>query len=159
MAALSTTRNQPRKTFNNLFVHFERLPGFMPPVPELSIEADGNLYWAPGTDEKTAAALFQRYRQSQDYAAQKEKTPNGVSERSIVTDPCFGIADRNSESLDFRLSRESPAIHSGVSLPADWPDPLRELDKDAPDRGVIPFEVGPLEVGRRVGQTAARLNP
>lgn len=154
MAALSATRNQPRRTFNNLFVHFERLPGFMPPNPEMSIEADGNLYWAAGTDEKAAASLFQRYRQSKDYAAQKEKTPNGVSDRSIVADPHFAISDWNSDSFDFRINRESPAVNSGVPLPADWPDPWREVDKDVPDRGAIPLEAAPLEVGRRVGQTA-----
>jgi hypothetical protein len=151
MAALSATRNQPRRAFNNVFVHFERLPGFMPPVPDLAIEADGNLYWAPGTDEKTAAALFQRYRASKEYAAQKEKTPDGVSDRSLVADPRFAIADWNSDAFDFRLSRESPAVNSGVALPSDWPDPVRTLDQEAPDRGAIPLEAGSLKVGRSAG--------
>ena len=77
MAALSATRNQPRRTFNNLFVHFERLPGFMPPVSDLSIEADGNLYWAPGTDEKSAASLFQRYRQSKEIESTRLNSSHG----------------------------------------------------------------------------------
>ncbi len=160
MAALGAVRSGlPRRTFNNLFVHLEKLPGFVPPTLDQPVEADGNLYWAPGTTEPAAAALFQRFRQSKDYVAQKEKSPNGVSDRSLVADPRFTMSDLNAAAFDFRLSRESPAVNSGVSLPADWPDPLRDLDKDAPDRGAIPFDAAPLEVGRRAGQTPARLNP
>lgn len=155
MAALGAVRSGlPRRTYNNLFVHLEKLPGFVPPTLDQPVEADGNLYWAPGTDEKSAAALFQRYRASKDYAAQKDKFPNGVSDRSLVADPRFAISDLNADAFDFRLSGDSPAVNSGVPLPADWPDPLRELDKDGPDRGAIPFGVATLEVGRRVGQTA-----
>lgn len=160
MAALGGVRSGlPRRTFNNLFVHLGKLPGFVPPTLDQPVEADGNLYWAPGTDEKTAAALFQLYRQSKDYAAQKEKSPKGVSDRSLVADPRFAISDLNADAFDFRLSRESPAVNSGVPLPNDWPDPMRELDKDEPDRGAIPFGAAPLEVGRQARQTAARLNP
>ena len=160
MAALGAVRpDHPRQAFNNLFVHLERLPAFTPPIADLPIEADGNLYWTPGTSEQAAAAYFQKYRQSKDYAARKEKTPNGVSERSLVADPRFAIPDLNSDAFDFRLSDDSPAVNSGVRLPTDWPDPLRELDKDGPDRGAIPLGGGPLEVGRSAGQTAARLNP
>lgn len=160
MASLGAVRSGlPRRTFNNLFVHLEKLPGFVPPTLDQPVEADGNLYWAPGTSEQSAATLFQRYRQSKDYAAQKEKSPNGVSDRSLVADPRFAISDLNADAFDFRLSRESPAVNSGVALPADWPDPLREVDKDAPDRGAIPVGSSPLEVGRSAGQTAARLNP
>lgn len=157
MVALGAVRaDHPRRTFNNLFVHLARLPGFVPPTVDQPVEADGNLYWAPGTDDKTAAGFFQRYRQSKDYAARKEKVPNGVSERSLVADPRFAASDLNSDTLDFRLSRESPAVNSGVSLAAEWPDPLRELDKDLPDRGAIPLGVSPLEVGRRAGQTSGK---
>lgn len=154
MASLGAVRSGlPRRTFNNLFVHLEKLPGFVPPTLDQPVEADGNLYWAPGTSEQAAAALFQRYRQSKDYAAQKEISPNSVSDRSLVADPRFAISDLNADTFDFRLSRESPAVNSGVPLPGDWPDPLRELDKDGPDRGAIPLGVGPLEVGRRSGDT------
>lgn len=160
MASLGAVRSGlPRRTFNNLFVHLEKLPGFVPPTLDQPVEADGNLYWAPGTSEQVAAALFQRYRQSKDYAAQKEKSPNGVSDRSLVADPRFANSDLNADTFDFRLSRESPAVNSGVPLPGDWPDPLRGVDKDEPDRGAIPLGAGPLEVGRRAGQTAAGLNP
>ncbi len=160
MAALGAVRAEhPRQTFNNLFVHLEKLPAFTPPIAGLPIEADGNLYWTPGTTEQTAAGFFQRYRQSKDFAAQKDKSPNGLSERSLVADPRFAMPDLDAATFDFRLSRESPAVNSGVSLPSEWPDPLRELDKDGPDRGAIPLGGGPLEVGRRAGQTAAGLNP
>lgn len=155
MVTLGAVRaDHPRRTFNNLFVHLERLPAFTPPIADLPIEADGNLYWMPGTSEQVAAAYFQKYRQSKDYAARKEKIPNGVSERSLVADPRFAISDLNSEAFDFRLSSASPAVNSGVPLPNDWPDPLRELDKDEPDRGAIPFGAAPLEVGRVAGHTA-----
>ena len=138
------------------FVHLEKLPGFVPPTFDQPVEADGNPYLALGTGEQMAVALFQRYRQSKDYAAQKETSPNGVSDRSLVADPRFAMSDLNSDAFDFRLNRESPAVNSGVTLPIDWPDPFRELDKDDSDRGAIPLGVGPLEVGRRVGQTAVR---
>ena len=49
---------------------------------------------------------------------------------------------------DFRLRKGSLAIDTGVPIPADWPDPLRNQEKNKPDAGAIPFGASRLKVGR-----------
>ncbi len=49
---------------------------------------------------------------------------------------------------DFRLLPGSPAIDAGVSIPSDWPDPLRSADQGKPDAGAIPRGAEQLKVGR-----------
>ena len=39
---------------------------------------------------------------------------------------------------DLRLQQGSPALNGGQTIPADWPDPLRDGDKGAPDIGTLP---------------------
>jgi len=49
---------------------------------------------------------------------------------------------------DFGLQTDSPAVDAGTPLPADWPDPLRQLEKGKPDAGAIPLGAERLKVGR-----------
>jgi hypothetical protein len=123
----------PRRVFNNLFLHLARLPGFVPPSAELPVEADGNLYWSPGTNKATAEGLFRRYRSSPGYQTAKEKRPLGVSDRSIVADPGFvdeALADTNLQPIP---ADGGSVTKAGVELPAEWPDSRPRVEK--PDIG------------------------
>ena len=45
------------------------------------------------------------------------------------------------------MRKDSPAIDAGQPIPAEWPDPLREQDKGAPDSGALPLGMKPWGVG------------
>jgi hypothetical protein len=49
--------------------------------------------------------------------------------------------------LDLRLAKDSPAVDAGVSIPAEWPDPLRSSDEGKPDLGALPLGSEMLRVG------------
>ena len=49
---------------------------------------------------------------------------------------------------DYHLQMGSPAVNAGVTLPDDWPDPLRPMDRGKPDIGALPLEVEAFQVGR-----------
>jgi len=111
----------------------------MPPDPGANVAADGNLYWSPGTPEKTAAVFFDKFRKSDAFAASKKLYAPGSTTNCRVADPLLDD--------EFCIRRDSPLINAGVELPADWPDPLRNEDKGRPDIGARPRRAGPLEVG------------
>jgi hypothetical protein len=140
MASFGGTRaGHPRRVFNNIFLHGGKLPALMPPDPAANVVADGNLYWAPGTPEKTAAAFFDKFRKSPAFLLSKKLHAPGSTTNCRVADPRL--------DKDFRPGAESPLIDAGVELPADWPDPLRQADKGKPDIGAIPAGGEPLRVG------------
>ena len=61
MGVLSHLRKgYPRRVFNNIFYHETRLPGLLPANVDLDAQADGNLYWSPGLDDKIRQGLFQQ---------------------------------------------------------------------------------------------------
>jgi len=61
---------------------------------------------------------------------------------NVAGDPNFVKAG------DFRLRPGSPAVDAGVTIPNDWSDPLRNLEKGKPDAGAVPLGGEPLKVGR-----------
>ncbi|MBM4072519.1 MAG: hypothetical protein FJ271_26855 [Planctomycetes bacterium] len=133
----------PRKVFNNIFVHQLGLPGLHPAVAEMDAQADGNLYWSPKSDANLATKYFSLYRTSAAFANSKKIYAPGFDRHSLVADPQFF-----SGGDDIRLKNGSPAIDAGVALPADWPDPLRAMDKGRPDIGACPLGSAPMRVGR-----------
>jgi hypothetical protein len=136
--------------FNNLFVHFERLPKLAVAEPE-RVWIDGNLYWQPGLDEKAAGAFFKAYRTSPLFEESKTAYASGFHARSLAADPKFvKFEDDGSAANDYRLRAASPAIESGAELPKDWPDPLRDADKGPPDIGALPLGSEPFVAGRVV---------
>ena len=42
---------------------------------------------------------------------------------------------------------KSTAINAGQVLPQNWPDPLRDADRDAPDIGAVPHGLAAWVVG------------
>ena len=125
--------DHPRRVYNNLFLHLARLPGFVPLPAEAPVEADGNLYWSPGTTQEAATGLFNRYRSSPGYKTAKEKRPLGVSDRSVVADPGFTAEALADTTLQPVPNPAGPATRAGVSLPTDWPDSRPRSEK--PDIG------------------------
>src|SRR5439155_25734688 len=75
---------RPRRVFNNVFLHLGRLAGFVGPDSANGAVEDGNLYWAPGVEAKTAAAFFQRFRASERFAQSKKLHPPGSTTHSLV---------------------------------------------------------------------------
>lgn len=61
---------------------------------------------------------------------------------NVAADPEFA------KPADFRLPAGSPAIDAGVPLPDNWPDPLADQARSAPDAGALPHGAAPLKVGR-----------
>ena len=142
----------PRRVFNNIFCHLDRLPGYIIPGQGVDVVEDGNLYWGKMTDEKAAAALLSRFRSSEQFRESQKLYPAGSSSHSLVADPKFLKSD-NPEMPDYRLQAGSPAVNAGVPLPEGWPNPLRELDAGQPDIGAFPLGTEPLRVGRTAPET------
>lgn len=142
MATLGASKlERPRRVFNNIFLHRERMPGFVGAVPANDVMEDGNLFWSPGAD-KTATTFFNKYRASPLYAESKKSYPPGSSTHSLVADPKLREGDA-------RLQEGSPAVDAGVMLDESWPDPLRKQDKGKPDIGALPLGAEALKVGRK----------
>ncbi len=130
-----------------------------PPLP-IDFQADGNLHWNYA-EPPTAGELFSTFRSSPDFASSKQLYPLGWTTNDIVADPQLVTVNADwHAAVDARLKRGSPAHDSGVTIPRDWPDPLRAADRDKPDVGAIPIGVQPWRVGIRgrltvFGQPAA----
>jgi hypothetical protein len=140
MATFGGTRaGHPRRVFNNVFLHGAKLPALAPPDPAANVAADGNLYWAPNTPEKTATAFFAKFRASEAFAASKKLHAPGSTANCRVADPLF--------DKEFRPGAGSALVDAGAELPADWPDPLRKIDRGKPDVGAIPAGENPPRVG------------
>lgn len=151
-AAMSTTGSNrtghQRRVFNNLFLHESRLPSHFPPDAALDVIEDGNLFWLPSTDSKQAANLFAKFRSSDVFTKSRERYPAGSTANNLVADPLFAVLPPGeSRARSFRLISKSPAIDSGIALPADWPDPLRSRDSGLPDIGAFPAALDDWQVG------------
>jgi hypothetical protein len=143
----------PRRVFNNVFLHLGRLPGYVGPDPAGNATGDGNVYWAPGTADKLAAGLFDRYRKSEVFAASKKLHPPGSDAGSRVVDPMFEKVEADPKAAnDYRPKATSPLKDAGMPLPAEWPDPLREKDAAKPDAGAIPVGGAAPRVGPAKGR-------
>ena len=140
------TRGTRRRSLNNMILHFEGVPGFRFPPADHDWHADGQLHWSySGGDALKSAGIAQLFRK-----ANRKGHPHRWGTNDIVADPKFvSLQSDWSKSSDLRLLEESPAIDTGVAVPSEWPDPLREEDKGKPDIGALPLGSGPFQVGAR----------
>ncbi|MFT5467960.1 MAG: hypothetical protein ACI8UO_003068 [Verrucomicrobiales bacterium] len=123
----------PRRIYNNIFLHLARLPGFIVPPPDSDFASDGNLYWSPDPEIPDAARFFGKFRAA---------FPS-FEGKSLIADPKLEGS---------RPSADSQVVDAGVELPDGWPDDRSIHDVDAPDIGAI-SPAGTPRIGRgsRIG--------
>jgi len=125
----------PRRVFNNLFLHLGRLPTLTIPKPEDDFSSDGNLYWSWTYPVPSPEKFFGKFHRAH---------PN-FEKHAILADP--KLRDL-SIGFDYRLLKGSAAIDAGVPIPEDWPD-SKLVDDDKPDIGAIPKDADLYRFGRR----------
>ena len=142
-------RNTERDVFNNMFVQAEGIPGAVVYGKEAgNLREGGNLLWGVtgGLDEKVDP--FAKLRNSPLFENSKQVYEPGWTTQDIVADPRFvKLTENPGTASDLRLSKSSPAIDRGVTIPAKWPDPLAEADDGKPDIGAVPFGTEAWGVG------------
>ncbi|TXT33321.1 MAG: hypothetical protein FD138_1911 [Planctomycetota bacterium] len=140
------TRGTTRRVFNNIFVQVEGMPGlnFTGASADDDFQADANLLWGVKDGPSQTVDFFTKFRKSPLFAASKKPYPPGWGANDQVGDPRFVSLDN-----DFRLQTGSAAIDSGIVVPSEWPDTLREIDAGKPDLGAFPIGAEPLRVGRK----------
>ncbi|MCI0357277.1 MAG: right-handed parallel beta-helix repeat-containing protein [Planctomycetaceae bacterium] len=127
-ALASNGAGHPRRVFNNLFIHLDRLPAFIPPQSEHNVISDGNWYWSPRAEPAQLDALFTRFRKSEQFTKSQAQYPPGWETKSRTGDPRV-------KADSFIPEAGSPLLDAGVAIPPDWPDPLRDKDRGTPDIG------------------------
>jgi hypothetical protein len=141
MALLSvTSAERPRRFFNNILLHLDKLTPLSSVNEQHDAQADGNLYWQPGLTLEAASALLK---------PRKGAASGKMETHFVAADPKFGKASAEAAAPnDYRLQPGSAAIDAGVELPAAFPDPVRAQDKGDPDIGALPFGAEAMQVGR-----------
>lgn len=143
-------KHTERDVFNNLFVQADRIPGAVVLGKEAgALREGGNLLWGVSQSEPTVAAKhFSKLRASAVFLDSKRHYAAGWTTDDLVADPQLVRWQATADSsADLRLRELSPAIDAGIVLPVDWPDPVRELDRGAPDIGAVAFGQGAWGVG------------
>jgi hypothetical protein len=134
-------RNSERDVFNNLFVQADRVPGAVVLGKEaFRLREGGNVLWGMKEGPTGKANPFAKLRASPLFKASRVFYEPGWTTDDLVADPKFvRFAETANEASDLRLTKGSAAIDAGLTIPAKWPDPLREADAGKPDVGAIPF--------------------
>ena len=145
----ATSPETKRRVFNNIFVYLNRY-GFLRQYKgvENDVQADGNLHWCADPSVSPPKQYLENKRTSEFSEANKSSYPDGWCRHDRVADPKLLRFEPIGEA-DWRIARDSPAVGSGVPLPADWEDPLRPENKSKPDIGALPHGSKPFVVGRQ----------
>jgi hypothetical protein len=146
--AEGTGQGTRRRVFNNLVVESAKKPGAAFPPAAADFAADGNLFWT--AEGGATAELFAKFRASPAFAESKKKYAPGWGANDRVADPKLAAyLPDGKRPADLTLTPGSPAVDMGVSLPAEWPDPLRAADAGKPDAGAVPLGAKPWHIGVR----------
>lgn len=127
-----------RDVFNNIFVQMGKVPGvgFVAVKQAKELREGGNLLWGVKDGPQLKGDPFAKFRGSALFVESKKRFEPGWTTQDRIADPRFvKLADEGVP--DLRLHNESPAINTGLPIPRDWPDPLRDADKGQPDIGVL----------------------
>jgi hypothetical protein len=142
------TTDRPRRVFNNIFIHADKLPPFALPTTG-DVHSDGNLFWNPNLAVNAEADYFKVFRASKAFVDSQRVYAPGFDAQSLAANPKFVQGELAPLSVNvYRLQPDSPAINAGLALPGDWPDPVRSLDQGKPDIGALPLGFEPFRVGR-----------
>lgn len=137
-----------RRVFNNVVLQSAVAPGGTLPPAEADFAADGNLYWTADPGARASGDPLETFRKSPVAVASKRRYAPGWCAADRWADPQLTAYSTDwRQTVDLRLAAGSPAIDSGVDVPADWPDPLRRHDDGRPDRGALPAGTAPWRVG------------
>lgn len=143
-------RHTERDVLNNIFVQSGQVPGvgFAGIKEPGNVRAGGNLLWGltegPGLDRQ----VFAKFRTSPLFVASQKFYEPGLTTNDRIADPKFvRFAVDASSPADLGLKTGSPALESGLNVPADWPDPLRAADEGRPDIGALPRGTAAWGVG------------
>ncbi|HSI33396.1 MAG TPA: hypothetical protein VK986_07370, partial [Tepidisphaeraceae bacterium] len=133
-------RGTERDVFNNVFVQTEKVPGigFVAMKQAENVREGGNILWGLRDGPTLKADPFAKFRASPLFADSKRRYEAGWTTHDRMADPKFVKLAADGQA-DLRLSPDSPAVDFGRPVPAEWPDPLRAADKNAPDAGVLPI--------------------
>ncbi|HSI34083.1 MAG TPA: hypothetical protein VK986_10890, partial [Tepidisphaeraceae bacterium] len=141
-------RGTERDVFNNLFIQIEKVPGigFVAMKQAENVREGGNILWGLRDGPALKIDPFAKFRASPLFADSKRRYEAGWTTHDRVADPKF-VKFAADGRADLRLSPDSPAVDFGRPVPAEWPDPLRAADKNAPDAGVLPIGAEAWGVG------------
>jgi hypothetical protein len=141
-------RNTERDVFNNILVQTGKVPGvgFAGIKDAGNLREGGNVLWGLKDGPTAKGDPFARFRASPLFRDSRKYYEPGWTTHDRVADPKFERLAAD-EASDLRLKADSPAVNAGHKLPADWPDPLREVDGGEPDIGALPLGVRPWGVG------------
>lgn len=131
-----------RQILNNVFLHLSNLPGYALNMKKGTLRSDGNVFWSPAASNGDQAKFFARFRGTAEFKTSQN------SSNSHLADP--GWLVNATWPAMVTPAAGSPLVDTGVAIPSDWPDPLRQNDAGPPDVGALPagaamFEVGPRE--------------
>jgi hypothetical protein len=138
-----------RDVFNNIFVQMEGVPGvrFIGVKQAGELREGGNLLWGMVDGPKLKGDPFAKFRASALFADSRKRYEPGWTTQDRVANPRFERLSADGVSCDLRLQADSPAVDGGQPVPRDWPDPLRDADRGAPDAGALPYGVDAWGVG------------
>ena len=138
-----------RDVFNNIFVQMENAPGvgFVAVKQAKELREGGNLLWSIKDGPALKGDPFAKFRASALFAESRKRYEPGWTTQDRIVNPKFVKLAVDEPSPDLRLQSDSPAVNSGQPISKDWPDPLRDADKGAPDIGALPFDTDVWGVG------------
>ncbi len=139
--AVMGLRRTERDVFNNIFLQMQKVPGvnFVAMKDAEALREGGNILWGAKDGVSLKGDLFAKFRSSPLFKASQQHYPPGWTTNDRIIDPQVMKLDAGTSSVpDLRLKPSSPAKDSGLPIPAEWPDPLRERDSGTPDIGAIP---------------------
>jgi hypothetical protein len=144
----SSLKQTERDVFNNIFVQEERVPGAVILGKEAgNLREGGNLLWGVKDGPSLKADPFKKFRASLLFAESKKRYEPGWTTQDRIGDPRFVKLAAVDAASDLRLQSDSAAANAGQPISPEWPDPLRDADKGAPDIGAMPLGVEPWGIG------------
>lgn len=144
-----------RRIFNNLFVCAQGMPGNVFPEKAVDLHADGNLHWSASAGPAFTGDFLAKFRASKIAETSRAVYAPGWAAGDRFSDPKFAVFSADwRQPMDLRLAPGSPAADAGMTLPAEWPDPLRTRDSGKPDIGALPVGAEVSRVGVRGRLTA-----
>ena len=141
-------RKSERDVFNNILVQFDKVPGagFAGIKEPGNLREGGNILWGVKDGPGLIGDPFAKFRASALFAESRKFYEPGWTTLDHVDNPKFvSLPTDGPAAPDLRLQAGSPAIGTGIALPAEWPDPMRPAGK--PDIGALPSDTQAWRVG------------